>query len=84
MSSVSVIIIRQPSSPYHIKKGGDPFLIVFVGKAAGIQYGYPNAASGGVVRTGSGRENGGLAHGNSRLFLLLWYSGEALPVRVHT
>ena len=84
MSAVSVIIIRQPSSPYHIKKGGDPFLIVFVGKAAGIQYGYPNAASGGVVRTGSGRENGGLAHGNSRLFLLLWYSGEALPVRVHT
>ena len=67
MSAVSVIIIRQPSPPYHIKKGGDPCLIVFVGKTAGIQYGYPDAAPGGVVRTGSGRKNGGLAHGNSRL-----------------
>lgn len=84
MSAVSVIIIRQLSSPYHIKKGGDPFLIVFVGKAAGIQYGYPNAASGGVVRTGSREGKWGPGSWELPAFLLLWYSGEALPVRVHT
>lgn len=84
MSAVSVIIIRQPSPPYHIKKGGDPCLIVFVGKQPVSSTATPMPRPVGWSEPDPGGKMGAWLMGTPGFFLLLWYSGEALPVRVHT
>ena len=39
MGAMSVVIIRQRAFLYHVQKSGDSMIKVFVGEAAGIQYG---------------------------------------------